>query len=81
MLFLRCHQENRKKSANYQPITPKSTVSYKQQTINCNQLSPCGPIPHYHLARALMPRQPYSEGGESDVSVPYKGNRRGRKDY
>ena len=91
MLFLRNHQENRKKSANYQPITPKSTVSYKQQTINRNQLSPCGPIPHNHLARALMPRQPYSEAVKSDrrsgflfspeVSVPYKGNRRGRKDY
>ena len=81
MPFLRNHQENRKKSANYQPITPKSTVSYNQQTINCNQLSPCGPIPHYHLARALMPRQPYSEAVKSDVSVPYKGNRRGRKDY
>ena len=81
MLFLRSHQENRKKSANYQQITLKSTVSYKQQTINCNQLSPCGPIPHYHLARALMPRQPYSEAVQSDVSVPYKGNRRGRKDY
>ena len=42
---------------------------------------PCGPIPHNHLARALMPRQPYSEAVKSDVSVPYKGNRRGRKDY
>ena len=40
MLFLRSHQENRKKSANYQPITPKSTVSYKQQTINCNYCCP-----------------------------------------
>ena len=66
MPFLRNHQENRKKSANYQPITPKSTVSYKLQTINCNQLSPCGPIPHYHLARALMPRQPYSAAVKSD---------------
>ena len=66
MLFLRNHQENRKKSANYQPINPKSTVSYKQQTINRNQLSPCGPIPHNHLARALMPRQPYSETVQSD---------------
>ena len=60
MLFLRNHQENRKKSANYQPITPKSTISYKQQTINCNQLSPGGPSPHNNLARTLMPRQPYS---------------------
>ena len=50
MLFLRSHQENRKKSANYQPITLKSTVSYKQQTINCNQLSPGGPSPHNNLA-------------------------------
>ena len=59
----------------------KSGKVNKLQTINCNQLSPCGPIPHYHLARALMPRQPYSEAVKSDVSVPYKGNRRGRKDY
>ena len=31
--------------------------------------------------RPLMVRQPYSEAVQSDVSVPYKGNRRGRKDY
>ena len=44
--------------------------------------SPCGFIPaKTPLARALMPRQPYSEAVQSDVSVPYKGNRRGRKDY
>ena len=51
---------------------------------------PCGPIPHY-LARPLMVRQPYSvavpsTGGRlhplvPEVSVPKKGNRRGRKDY
>ena len=28
--------------------------------------SPCGPIPHNHLTRALMPRQPYSEAVKSD---------------
>lgn len=28
--------------------------------------SPCGPIPHNQLARALMPRQPYSEAVKSD---------------
>ena len=45
-------------------------------------LHPCGFIPaKTPLARALMPRQPYSEAVQSDVSVPYKGNRRGRKDY
>ena len=49
-----------------------------------------GPIP-YNLARPLMVRQPYSAAVPSDeeewfppsplrVSVPYKGNRRGRKD-
>ena len=31
--------------------------------------------------RPLMVRQPYSEAVQSTVSVPYKGNRRGRKDY
>ena len=29
MHFLRNHQENHKKSANYQQITTKSTVNYK----------------------------------------------------
>ena len=52
MHFLRNHQENHKKSASYQQITTKSTVNYKL-------LSPCGPIPQ-NMARALMPRQPYS---------------------
>ena len=71
MLFLRSHQENRKKSANYQPITTKLTVSYKQQTINCNQLSPGGPIPHKKLQlrcwrRPLMVRHPYSEAVKSN---------------
>ena len=43
------------------------------------------------MARAVMPRQPYSEAVPSTggrfpssslrVSVPYKGNRRGRKDH
>ena len=52
--------------------------------------SPGGPSPH-NMARALMPRQPYSAAVPStggrlhplvpEVSVPYKGNRRGRKDY
>ena len=34
--------------------------------IDFSKTSPCGPIPHYHLARALMPRQPYSEAVKSD---------------
>ena len=45
-----------------------------------------GSSPHKKLQlrcwrRPLMVRQPYSEAVQSDVSVPYKGNRRGRKDY
>ena len=45
-------------------------------------IHPCGFIPaKTTLSRALVPRQPYSEAVKSDVSVPYKGNRRGRKDY
>lgn len=45
-------------------------------------IHPCGFIPaKTTLSRALMPRQPYSEAVKSDVSVPYKGNRKGRKDY
>ena len=63
--------------------TTKSTVNYKL-------LSPGGPSPQ-NLARPLMVRQPYSVAVLStrgrlhplvpEVSVPYKGNRRGRKDY
>ena len=81
MLFLQNHQENRKKSANYQPITPKSTVSYKQQTINCNQLSSGGPSPHNNLAKTSDAPPTLLHSGLSTISVPYKGNRRGRKDY
>ena len=45
-------------------------------------IHPCGFIPaKTTLSRALMPRQPYSEAVKSDVSFPYKGNRKGRKDY
>ena len=58
---------------------PKGGNRSMQQT-SCI-VCPCSPIPHNLLARALMPRQPYSEAVKSDVSVPYKGNRRGRKDY
>ena len=85
---------------------------------SCKQLTPGGPIPQ-NMARALMPRQPYSvavpstggrlhprflrkrglgrkwsspcrRDGEVEkmtslmvkkVSVPCKGNRKGRKDY
>ena len=35
-------------------------------TIDFSKTSPCGPIPHNHLARALMPRQPYSAAVQSD---------------
>ena len=36
---------------------PQKSENYKLLTVNC--YSPGGPIPH-NLARALMPRQPYS---------------------
>ena len=36
----------------------QKTVNYKLLTVNC--YSPGGPSPH-NMARALMPRQPYSE--------------------
>jgi len=64
--------KNSRKSASFQQITQYDSRASPQQG---------GPIPRNHLARALMPRQPYSEAVKSDVSVPYKGNRRGRKDY
>ena len=41
----------------YAPVPHFSMVS---------RVIPCGPIPHNHLARALMPRQPYSEAVKSD---------------
>ena len=37
---------------------PQKSVNYKLLTVNC--YSPGGPIPQ-NMARALMPRQPYSE--------------------
>ena len=45
------------------------SASSKQQTswIVC----PGGPIPHNHLARALMPRQPYREAVKSDRRSGY----------
>ena len=50
--FIETAKENQNKSASYQQITTKSIVNYKL-------LFPGGPIPH-NMARALMPRQPYS---------------------
>ena len=47
---------------------PQKSVNYKLLTVNYNLLSPGGPSPH-NLARALMPRQPYSE------AVPSTGGR------
>ena len=41
--------------------------------------SPCGPIPHNQLARALMPRQPYSEAVKSDGEERFPLLPRGEK--
>ena len=66
--FFHNHQEKSKKSASYQQITTKSTVNYKLLTVNYKLLFPGGPIPQ-NMARALIPRQPYSE------AVPSTGGR------
>ena len=101
-----------------QPVSRPPCTPNQQAIANYSKLYPGGPIPH-NLARALMPRQPYSvavlstggrlhprflrkrglgrkwsfpcwRDGEVEktpsltvrkVSVPCKGNRKGRKDY
>ena len=64
-LFPRNHQENQKKSASYLQITTKSIVNYKLLTVNYKLLSHAVPA-RTTMARALMPRQPYSVAVPSD---------------
>ena len=77
MLFNWNHKGNSRKSASFQQITQYDSRASPQQGglipyNHCfSKTSPCGPIPHNHLARALMPRQPYSEAVKSDRRSGY----------